>query len=144
MSDATRQPEPDLRGPRRPDQARHRGPPGARRGHRDRARPAVPDELAWGIQATQGAPARRARRPGPGRPVAALPARTGAAPRRHGLAGAIPPDLGGTSRPARRLPSRAAGRRSGDRRRRMIAMPTMITDRHADPTTHRLEASLAA
>jgi len=26
----------------------------------------------------------------------------------------------------------------------MIAMPTMITDRHADPTTHRLEASLAA
>ena len=45
------------------------------------------------------------------------------------------------TRAARRLPARAAGGRPGDRGRRMT---TMTTDRHADPTTTRLETYLAA
>src|SRR5580765_6427430 len=105
ISHGHRSTERDVRRPRRPYPARDSRPPRDRRTLGHRARRAVRDEPAGGLEAFE-----RARTGGPDRararrPVAALPARGEAAQGRRRLGRALSHDLGTAFQPPRHLPA---------------------------------------
>src|SRR6516162_8268718 len=95
-----------FRGTRRPHPPRHPSPAGARRDLGDRTRQALRDVHARGLEASEGAGARRPDRSRPRGAVASLS--PGSRPAQGGckLDRRVSPILGGEVRPARRLPAR--------------------------------------
>ena len=115
--------ERDLRRAGQLDPASDPGPPRRRRSDRQRARRAVRPDAAGGLQAHQGAGARRVGPTRPPGPVPAVRPRRRAPPGDLDVGRAVPPGLGGPLRPDGRVPHAAPTATNGqdhdDRRQRI-------------------------
>ena len=97
---------PGVLGPGRPHPARHRGPAGRRRRHRQRAGRALRRVGPGRLQAPQGARGRRPGQPPPGRPAPPRPPRSGGVRPHDQVDRALPAPGRGALPPPRRRPAR--------------------------------------